>query len=85
MNTPCRRGIDLDQIAEKSRQRAQNDRRRTKDGRFVAALHDRIVRLGVRLTNGRLYALRGACEVKLAHEARIFAELGVRTPARPGF
>jgi hypothetical protein len=41
--------------------------------------------LGVRLTNGRLYAVRGACEVKMAGEARIFAELGVRTPARPGF
>jgi len=56
-----------------------------RDGRLLAALHDRIVRLGVRLTNGRLYAIRGACEVRMAGEARIFAELGVRTPARPGF
>jgi hypothetical protein len=56
-----------------------------RDGRLLAALRDRIVRLAVRLINGRLYAIRGDFEVKTAHEARLFAEHGVRTPPRPGF
>jgi hypothetical protein len=56
-----------------------------RDGRRLAALRDRILRLEVRLTNGRLYAIRGRCAVQMAHEARVFADLGVRPPARPGF
>ena len=56
-----------------------------RDGRLLAALRDRILRLEVSLTSGRLYAIRGQGEVQMAYEARIFAELGVRTPARPGF
>ena len=35
------------------------------EGRKLAALRDRLVRLGVRLANGRLYAIRGDFEVHL--------------------
>ncbi len=56
-----------------------------RDGRLMAALRDRIVRLSVRLTNGRLYAIRGQFEVKMAYEAHLFTERGLRTPSRPGF
>lgn len=56
-----------------------------REGRRLDALKDRILRLQVRLTNGRLYAIRGEFEVKMSHEARQFTEGGVRTPRRMGF
>lgn len=55
------------------------------DGRLLDALRDRIVRLQVRIANGRLYAIRGDFEVKMSYEANLFTEQGVRTPRREGF
>jgi hypothetical protein len=45
-----------------------------RDGRRVASLRDRIIRIQVRLTNGRLYAIRGNFYPTTAHEARLFVE-----------
>ena len=58
---------------------------RFQDGRRVAELSGEILRLGVRLLNSRLYAMRGDFEVRIAAEARAYTETGVRQPLRPGF
>jgi hypothetical protein len=55
-----------------------------RDGRLTAARRDRIVRLGVRLANGRLGAERGRFEVKMSSDARLFAGQRFRATARPG-
>jgi hypothetical protein len=47
-----------------------------RDGRHVAALHDRVVRLQVKLTNARLYAIRGDFEVKVAYELDLLRQPG---------
>lgn len=52
-------------------------------GQRVGTLRDQIIRLQVWVVNGRLYALRGHCAVKTAHDARLFAEHGIRTPGPP--
>lgn len=56
-----------------------------RDGRRVASLAGRIIRIQVRLKNGRLYAVRGNFHVKTAHEARLFVEHGVSTTPHVGF
>jgi hypothetical protein len=56
-----------------------------REGRSMAALSDRVVRLAVRLTNGRLYAIRGNFDLLMPGEARLFAERGVRPASRAGF
>ncbi len=43
---------------------------RWNDGRTLGALAGQVVRLGVRITNGRLYAIRGDYEPKTSPEAR---------------
>ncbi|HEY8742258.1 MAG TPA: hypothetical protein VIU62_04120, partial [Chloroflexota bacterium] len=56
-----------------------------REGRMMAALGERIVRLAVRLSNGRLYAIRGRFDLMMAGEARLFTERGVRPTTRPGY
>ena len=58
---------------------------RWRDGRGMAALRGRIVRLGVRLANGRIYAMRGEFEFKTMCEAHLYMRTGVRPPSRPAF
>jgi hypothetical protein len=53
--------------------------------RELAQLSDRIIRLEVRLVNGRLYAIRGEFEVKMRYEAVQLEERGIVTPPRSGF
>jgi len=40
------------------------------NGKTMAALAGQIVRIGVRLTNGRIYAIKGEFESKTVVEAR---------------
>jgi hypothetical protein len=49
-----------------------------RDGRKIAALTGRIIRIRVRLTNGRLFALRGSFALKTAHEAGLYPAGGVQ-------
>lgn len=55
------------------------------NGRTLDALKNRIVRIGVQLMNGRLYALRGEFEVKMLTESWQFKQQGINTPRRIGF
>ena len=43
-----------------------------RDGRKVAALMGRIIRVHTRLTNGRLFAIRGNFSLMTAHEAKLY-------------
>lgn len=55
------------------------------NGRTLSALANQIIRIGVRLTNGRLYALRGEFEIRMLGEARNFLDNGIKMPRRLGF
>jgi hypothetical protein len=57
---------------------------RWEDARELTHLSDRIVRLEVRLTNGRLYSMQGEFEVKMRYEAVQLEKRGLLTPARAG-
>ena len=58
---------------------------RWRHGLKLDALRDRVLRLGVRLANGRLYAVRGRLEFKTIIEARAYAQSGERSTPMPGF
>lgn len=54
-------------------------------GATLAALEKRLLRIQVRLSNGRLYAIKGRFSVKMLLEARQHITTGAISPARPGF
>ena len=58
---------------------------RWRDERTMATLDKRTVRIGLRLINGRLFALRGEFELKTAPEARRFMKTGESDSPLPGF
>ena len=56
-----------------------------RDGRGLDALAGEVLRIGVRLANGRLYAVRGSLEFKTFVEARGYIQDGEQSPPMPGF
>jgi len=54
-------------------------------GASLAALEKRLLRIQIRLSSGRIYAIKGNFEVKMLLEARQHLAMGLTTPARPGF
>ena len=53
--------------------------------RKLDTLRDRILRIGVRLSNGRLYAVRGSFKFKTFLEATAYMQSGERSAPMPGF
>ncbi len=55
------------------------------DGKTLSALAGRVIKLGVRIANGRVYALRGNYQFLTMPEARNYMQSGVAPAPEPGY